>query len=122
MVRRRAGQARVRAAKANLRNALTAEQVSFANTGRFSSAAELGSVLARLPPLADYPTTTNAMVPLSVYVEVLDGAHVQLSAVVGRKLYTILQSNKAGHPSTRYAVTGLPAGPPDPAQVTSLTW
>jgi hypothetical protein len=120
--RHRAQQFQTRAAKTRLRHILTAEQVAWSNNGKFSPASGLESVHSRLPPLADYPTTPTAMIPGIVYMAVLDDARVELSAVVGNKLYTIVQSNEAGNPSTRYGITALPAGRPDPARVASLSW
>jgi hypothetical protein len=72
--------------------------------------------------LADYPATPTAMIPGTVYMSVLDDDGVEVSAVVGDKLYTIVQSNEAGHPSTRYGITALSGGRPDPAKVTGLSW
>jgi hypothetical protein len=64
------------------------------------------------------------MTPGTVYVSVFDSAYVELSAVAGKKLYTIVQSNEGGNPSTRYGVTALSAGRPEPAKITGhfLSW
>jgi hypothetical protein len=124
LYRHRVQQACIRTAQLNVRIALTAEQHFWANNRHFSPASDLGSVLPRVAPCADYPARPKAMIPGTVYVSVFDSDHVELSAVAETKLYTIVQSNEAGNPSTRYGVTALSAGRPDPAKITGnyLSW
>lgn len=122
VARRRAHDFVVRAATANARHVLMAEQVAWANHGRFLAASELESVLPNLPPVATYPASPRAMVPGTVYVSLLGGADVELSALVGNWVYTVVQRDNDTVPSTRYAVTPISAGRPDPAEVTGLAW
>jgi len=120
--RQGAGPAATRTAETNLRNALTAEQTVWTNNQQFSPASQLGAVEPTLP-FANYPATPTAMTPGTVYIWMLDGADVELSAVAGKKLYTIVQSNNATtDPSTLYGVTAVSAGRPDPAKITDLSW
>lgn len=115
------GTSQIRTAETNLRDALVAEQTAWTNDVRFSPASDLGSVDPSLP-FADYPATPSAMVPGTVYIQMLDGADVELSTVAGKRLYTIVQSNNATDPATHYGVTAVSAGRPDPAKITALSW
>ena len=115
------GMSQTRVAETNLRNALTAEQTAWTNNQQFSPASELGSVDPNLP-FAPYPEAPTAMATGTVYVQMLDGADVELSAVAGKRLYTVVQSNNATDPATHYGVTALSAGRPDPTEITALAW
>ena len=103
-----------------MRNALTAELTVFTDNEQFSHAADLSAVLTDVP-LADYPPAPAALAPGTVYVAVLDPTVVELSAVAGTSLYTVVE-NGDPNSDTQYGITAASAGRPQPSQVTASSW